>query len=55
MSGGYRAGKEVLLKTVIQSLPTYAIIIFLLHIDTCNDLERMMAGSSLVKFYGHSR
>ncbi|XP_062085599.1 uncharacterized protein LOC133791697 [Humulus lupulus] len=38
-----RAGKEILLKTVIQSLPTYAMSVFLLPIGTCNDIEKLMA------------
>ncbi|KAM6593604.1 hypothetical protein CsatA_001307 [Cannabis sativa] len=38
-----RAGKEILLKTVIQSLPTYAMSVFLLPISTCNEIEKLMA------------
>ncbi|XP_030479434.1 uncharacterized protein LOC115696684 [Cannabis sativa] len=37
------AGKEILLKTVIQSLPTYAMSVFLLPIGTCNEIEKLMA------------
>uniref|UniRef100_A0A803PQG5 Reverse transcriptase domain-containing protein n=1 Tax=Cannabis sativa TaxID=3483 RepID=A0A803PQG5_CANSA len=38
-----RAGKEILIKTVVQSLPSYAMNVFLLPIGTCNEIERMMA------------
>uniref|UniRef100_A0A803P924 Reverse transcriptase domain-containing protein n=1 Tax=Cannabis sativa TaxID=3483 RepID=A0A803P924_CANSA len=38
-----RAGKEVLIKSVVQALPSYAMNIFLFPIGTCNELERMMA------------
>ncbi|XP_060969607.1 uncharacterized protein LOC133036861 [Cannabis sativa] len=38
-----RAGKEILIKTVVQSLPSYAMNVFLFPIGTCNELERMMA------------
>lgn len=38
-----RAGKEVLLKTVAQSLPTYAMGVFLLPISLCHDLEGIMS------------
>ncbi|XP_060962282.1 uncharacterized protein LOC133032375 [Cannabis sativa] len=38
-----RAGKEVLFKTVVQSLPSYAINVFLFPIGTCKEIERMMA------------
>ncbi|XP_060965673.1 uncharacterized protein LOC115711034 [Cannabis sativa] len=38
-----RAGKEVLIKSVVQSLPSYAMNVFLFPIGTCNELERMMA------------
>ncbi|KAM6599952.1 hypothetical protein CsatA_019561 [Cannabis sativa] len=38
-----KAGKEVLVKTVAQALPSYAMSVFLLPIDTCNKLEGMMA------------
>lgn len=37
-----RAGKEILLKTVAQSMPNYAMSVFLLPLDLCNDLEKMM-------------
>ncbi|XP_060972577.1 uncharacterized protein LOC115717978 [Cannabis sativa] len=39
----FRANKEVLLKTIAQSLPNYAMRIFLLPLDTCKELERLMA------------
>ncbi|KAM6555062.1 hypothetical protein CsatB_015824 [Cannabis sativa] len=38
-----RAGKEILLKTVIQSLPTYAMSVFLIPLKICNDIEKLMA------------
>ncbi|KAM6582886.1 hypothetical protein CsatB_009888 [Cannabis sativa] len=37
------AGKEILLKTVIQSLPTYAMSVFLIPLGTCNEIEKLMA------------
>uniref|UniRef100_A0A803QIZ4 Reverse transcriptase domain-containing protein n=1 Tax=Cannabis sativa TaxID=3483 RepID=A0A803QIZ4_CANSA len=38
-----RAGKEILLKTVIQSLPTYAMSVFLIPIGICEEIEKLMA------------
>uniref|UniRef100_A0A803Q5X6 Reverse transcriptase domain-containing protein n=1 Tax=Cannabis sativa TaxID=3483 RepID=A0A803Q5X6_CANSA len=38
-----RVGKEILLKTVIQSLPTYDMSVFLLPIRTCNEIKKLMA------------
>uniref|UniRef100_A0A803Q660 Reverse transcriptase n=1 Tax=Cannabis sativa TaxID=3483 RepID=A0A803Q660_CANSA len=38
-----RAGKEILLKTVIQSIPTYAMSVFLIPLKICNDIEKLMA------------
>uniref|UniRef100_A0A803P703 Uncharacterized protein n=1 Tax=Cannabis sativa TaxID=3483 RepID=A0A803P703_CANSA len=38
-----RAGKEVLLKFVIQSLPTYAMSVFLIPLETCQEIEKIMA------------
>uniref|UniRef100_A0A803NKE8 Reverse transcriptase domain-containing protein n=1 Tax=Cannabis sativa TaxID=3483 RepID=A0A803NKE8_CANSA len=38
-----RAGKEVLLKSVAQALPNYAMCVFLLPVDTCKELEGLMA------------
>ncbi|XP_060968285.1 uncharacterized protein LOC133035872 [Cannabis sativa] len=38
-----RAGKEVLLKSVIQSLPTYAMSVFLIPLETCQEIEKIMA------------
>lgn len=37
-----KGGKEILLKTVAQSLPNYAMGVFLLPIDLCQHLERLM-------------
>ncbi|CAH9124076.1 unnamed protein product [Cuscuta epithymum] len=39
-----RAGREVLLKSVIQSMPTYAMNVFLLPLEMCNDIEKLMNG-----------
>ncbi|XP_060960654.1 uncharacterized protein LOC133031222 [Cannabis sativa] len=39
-----RAGKEILLKTIIQSLPTYAMSVFLIPLGICEDIEKLMAG-----------
>ncbi|XP_060969965.1 uncharacterized protein LOC115713751 [Cannabis sativa] len=38
-----KTGKEVLIKTVAQALPTYAMSVFLLPVETCNKLEGMMS------------
>ncbi|XP_030499797.2 uncharacterized protein LOC115715121 [Cannabis sativa] len=38
-----RAGKEILLKTVIQSLPTYAMSVFLIPSGTIDEIEKLMA------------
>ncbi|XP_060972158.1 uncharacterized protein LOC115717516 [Cannabis sativa] len=38
-----RDGKEVLIKSVVQSLPSYAMNIFLFPIGPCKEIERMMA------------
>lgn len=33
-----RAGKEILLKTISQALPTYVMSLYLLPKDTCDEL-----------------
>ncbi|XP_062103683.1 uncharacterized protein LOC133814782 [Humulus lupulus] len=38
-----RAGKEVLIKNVVQALPTYAMSVFLIPLGTCKEIEGMMA------------
>ena len=38
-----RAGKEVLIKAVAQSIPTYMIGVFLLPVKFCNELNAMGA------------
>uniref|UniRef100_A0A803Q693 RNase H type-1 domain-containing protein n=1 Tax=Cannabis sativa TaxID=3483 RepID=A0A803Q693_CANSA len=37
------AGKEVLIKTVVQSLPTYVMSVFLLPVGVCKEIESLMA------------
>ena len=37
-----RAGKEIMLKTVAQAIPNYAMNIYLLPLDLCKELEVMM-------------
>ncbi|CAH9106024.1 unnamed protein product, partial [Cuscuta epithymum] len=39
-----RAGREIMLKTVIQTMPTYTMNVFLLPLDLCRELEVMMNG-----------
>lgn len=39
-----RSGKEILLKCVAQSLPTNAMNVFLLPLELCSDLEKIMNG-----------
>ena len=38
-----RAGKEVLIKTVVQSIPTYTMGVFLLPAKLCNELDALCA------------
>lgn len=35
-----KAGKEILLKTVVQALPQYAISIFKIHVPICKAIEK---------------
>ncbi|XP_062116553.1 uncharacterized protein LOC133830553 [Humulus lupulus] len=44
-----KAGKEVLLKTVAQSLPSYAMNVFLLPFGLCNEMEKLMS-----RYWWHS-
>ncbi|XP_074324121.1 uncharacterized protein LOC141661039 [Apium graveolens] len=37
-----KGGKEILLKTVAQALPNYAMSIFLLPLELCRDMEKIM-------------
>ncbi|KAL6564457.1 hypothetical protein OROMI_015907 [Orobanche minor] len=37
-----RAGKEIMLKSVVQALPTYAMSLFLIPDNLCSSLEKMM-------------
>ncbi|XP_031114462.1 uncharacterized protein LOC116018116 [Ipomoea triloba] len=37
-----RAGHEILLKNVIQAIPTFAMSVFLLPIELCKDIEKVM-------------
>ncbi|XP_050231744.1 uncharacterized protein LOC126680640 [Mercurialis annua] len=37
-----RGGKEVLIKTVAQSMPNYVMNVFLIPLRLCNELERML-------------
>uniref|UniRef100_A0A803PL05 Reverse transcriptase domain-containing protein n=1 Tax=Cannabis sativa TaxID=3483 RepID=A0A803PL05_CANSA len=38
-----KAGKEILLKTVAQAFPSYAMSVFLLPLETCKSLEGIMS------------
>ena len=39
-----RAGKEILLKSMAQTMPTFALSVFLMPLSLCEDLERLMNG-----------
>ena len=38
-----RTGKEVLIKAIVQFIPTYTMWVFLLPMRLCNDLNAMCA------------
>ena len=37
-----QVGEEVMIKAVVQSIPTYSMSVFKLHVDPCNDIEVMI-------------
>lgn len=37
-----KGGKEILLKTVLQALPNYAMSVFLLPVELYKDMEKIM-------------
>lgn len=37
-----KAGKELLIKTVAQSLPSYAMNVFLLPVELCKEMEQLL-------------
>lgn len=37
-----QAGKEILFKTVVQAIPTYCMSVFLLLINLCKEINRLM-------------
>uniref|UniRef100_A0A2C9WKX0 Uncharacterized protein n=1 Tax=Manihot esculenta TaxID=3983 RepID=A0A2C9WKX0_MANES len=39
----FKAGKEILIKIVIQAIPNRVMSLFLLSKGTCKDLEKMFA------------
>ena len=39
----YRAGKEVLIKVVAQTIPTYTMGVFLLPVELCDKLNALCA------------
>lgn len=38
----FKGGKEILIKTVAQTLPNYTMSVFLLPLEVCRDLERVI-------------
>ena len=39
----FRAGKEILIKVVAQSIPTYTMSVFQLPLKLCDELDAMCA------------
>ena len=39
-----RAGKEILFKSVAQSMPTFSLSVLLMPLSLCEGLERLMNG-----------
>lgn len=39
-----KVGKDVLLKSVIQAIPSYAMSVFLLLVGLCSEMEKLMNG-----------
>lgn len=37
-----KGGKKILIKAVAQTLPNYAMNVFLLPVEVCKDMERLM-------------
>ena len=37
-----QVGEEVMIKAVVQSIPTYSMSVFKLHVGLCKDIEAMI-------------